>query len=317
MNLKNSINLIQWYYHFLYMWQYLDQHIKKTNLSKDIQKTTVQTGDDTTFWFNTKTLESLFASAHKHPDKDNIFGYMVELNAIRWIIFTMRELIENSPVFKRFLQEKISNQYLPFEQVIRLTRNVFAHSYDPKLTIIKENFIHQKVYRSSKWITKMHFLFTYSEYWEERKGDKDYGLDISINFEKLKAGTPLYTAFPRHQLYLFCELCYNLTKVFNAINSKSKTKKRIKIKPQTTVKPKNKTENQAPKQRQPAKQTPTQKDKKNSNKPTQKKAQKNKQKPQTQKNQSDKRTKKPATTKQNTQQPPKKKKQQNKPTNKI
>jgi hypothetical protein len=177
----------------------------------------------------------------------------------------MRELIENSPVFKRFLQEKISSQYLPFEQVIRLTRNVFAHSYDPKLTIIKENFIHQKVYRSSKGITKMHFLFKYAEYWEERQGDKDYGLDISINFEKLKAGTPLYTAFPLHQLYLFCELCYNLTKVFNALHAKPKKRKKT-TQTKTTKNTTQQKRKQSPKPQEKNKKDTTITDKKDTSK---------------------------------------------------
>ncbi len=228
MKLEESISLIQWYYHFLYMGKYLDKYIKKNDLSKNIEKTIVTTGKETTFWLNSKTLESLFASAHKHADKDNVFGYMVELNAIRWIISTMRELIENSPKFKRFLQERISRQYFPFEQIIRLTRNVMAHSYDPKMTIKIDDFINQKTYWSSKGIKTIHFLFKYYHYREERTGDKEYGIDIKINFNTLKAGTPLFKAITLHQLYLFSELCYNLTKLYYTDNKKNKTNVKIK-----------------------------------------------------------------------------------------
>ena len=75
---------------------------------------------------------------------------MTELNAFRGIVFTMRELIESSESFKTFLQKKISRQYFPFEQIIRFARNILAHSFDPQVTITKENFIHQKTYWADK-----------------------------------------------------------------------------------------------------------------------------------------------------------------------
>jgi hypothetical protein len=60
----------------------------------------------------------------------------------------------------------------------------------------------------------LHFDFTYSKYFKERKWDEKYGLDIKIDFSKLEEWEKFTDIIPLHQLYLLCELSYNISEIF-------------------------------------------------------------------------------------------------------
>jgi len=160
-------------------------------------------------------IQTLLRQIKKNPNKPNVFGYMIELNAIKGIISITKELIDTHSSFEEFLRTKLDKQMFPFEQIIRFNRNVLSHAIDSQIIIKQDDFLNQKAYLLQHGIDNVHFTFKYSDYIQERSGSKTYGIEIKINFNRLKAGTPLYTAVPLHQLYLLCELCYNLTKLYS------------------------------------------------------------------------------------------------------
>gem|GEM_PF-372460 len=188
--------------------------IKQHDRSKQAQDTAVITGDETQFVLNGQKIKQLLSSIHASPHKTNVMGHLVEISSFKGIISVMRELIDNSRTFDNFLRKTLAKQYFPFVQIIRFARNILSHSYDPKLIIRKDDFIHQRTYLKDKGVKNIHFQFLYADYIKERKGSKKYGIDIKIMFNKLKPGTPFYTAIPLHQCYLLCELSYNLTKIY-------------------------------------------------------------------------------------------------------
>jgi hypothetical protein len=51
----------------------------------------------------------------------------------------------------------------------------------------------------------------YSKYIAQRKGSKDYWIQLSIDFKRLKPGLQLEKLISWHNLYLLSELCYNLS----------------------------------------------------------------------------------------------------------
>jgi hypothetical protein len=54
----------------------------------------------------------------------------------------------------------------------------------------------------------------YADYFVERKWSKEYGLNIEIDFHKLKEWQKLFDIVPLHQIYLLAEFCFNLSEIF-------------------------------------------------------------------------------------------------------
>ncbi len=213
-NISDHISLLHGYYHFLYIGKFLEDYIKSKDLSRQVENTTIQTGEKTKFVLQKEKIQTLLIQIKNNPDKPNVFGYMIELNAIKGIISIIKELIDTNSSFEEFLHNKLEKQMFPFEQVIRFSRNVLSHAIDPQIIIKQDDFLNQKAYLQQHRVNSIHFAFKYSDYIQERSGSKEYWIDIKINFNRLKSWTPLYTAIPLHQLYLLCELCYNLTKLY-------------------------------------------------------------------------------------------------------
>ena len=140
--LKDQISLLQGNYHFLSIGKFLEDIVKKKDLSPYAQDTAIITGDKTQFVLNSKKIQKLLSSIHNNPSKQNILGYMVEVNAIRWVISVIKELIDTSPRFDKFLRNTLDKQYFSFEQVIRFLRNVYSHARDAwrALRWIQEEF---------------------------------------------------------------------------------------------------------------------------------------------------------------------------------
>lgn len=215
MTKKNSnIQLLQWYYNFLSIGKFLESLIKQDDVSLLAKDTKVQTWTQTYFTLKGTTLQKILEQIHKNPDKTNLFGYMVEVNAIRGIMSVMKELLNQDEKFKIFVQKKLGNQYRSFEQIIILIRNVLTHNIDPNLPIHQENIDRQKAYLMEKKKTIVTLKFIYAQHRKEWKGSSDYGVQITINFQKLKQGQKLYTIIPLHQIYLLAELCYNIAQLY-------------------------------------------------------------------------------------------------------
>ena len=98
----------------------------------------------------------------------------------------MRELLENNEVFKTFVISKLLDQYFPFEQIIRLIRNVLSHTTTAEIDIKKDDFIKQRDFLIYEKQPHIELHFSYGKYWKEWKGNKNYGIDININFKKFK-----------------------------------------------------------------------------------------------------------------------------------
>jgi len=81
----------------------------------------------------------------------------------------MRELLENNEKFKKFVEEKLSDQYFSFEQIIRLIRNILSHTTTADLAIKTDDFIKQRDYLVYEKKPDLKFNFLYSKYWKEWK----------------------------------------------------------------------------------------------------------------------------------------------------
>jgi len=226
-DVSKSIQLLQWYYHFLSLGKFLEDVIHHQDLSVYAKNMQVKTGKDTSFTLKGDTIKTLLQQIHTNPDKKNLFWFMVEMNAWRGIFGTMRELLLDRDDFQRFVQHTLEDQYFAFEQVIIFVRNILTHSIDSNITLEKDSIIGQKAYLTDRKINRVHLDFVYAEYISARSWSKQYGLDIELDFNQLKEGKPLLDFISTHQLYMMVELCHNLCTLYK----QSKPTKSVKRTP--------------------------------------------------------------------------------------
>ena len=216
-NIQQNIELLQWFYRFLYLWKFLEKYIKSHDISPDVIDFPIPTWDKKNFVMKWTIVKKILSDIYKHPDKKNIFGYMVEINSFRGIFSVTREMIETQETFQKFLSEKLKDKYIAFEHIIRFFRNVLNHIETADVKIKLDDYLKQKDYLS-KWqhISKLLFTIKYADYFVEWKWSKDYGLDIEIDFHNLKEWQKMFDIIPLHQVYLLAEFCFNLSEIFRS-----------------------------------------------------------------------------------------------------
>ena len=214
------LKLLQWYYHFLSLWKFMEQVIITNDLSELAMSIAIPTGEKSSFTLKEWLIKNLLSSIHAHPKQRNVYGYLTEISSFKGIFSIMRELIENDEKFRNFLKDILKEQYFPFEQTIRFVRNVLNHGTTSNLLIKLEDYEVQKDFILSPKVQRVNNLkgsaliklnFVYSKYIQQRKGSPDYGIQFSIDFKQLKPGLQLEKLISWHNLYLLAELCYNLS----------------------------------------------------------------------------------------------------------
>ena len=214
------LKLLQGYYHFLSLWKFMEQVIITNDLSELAMSIAIPTWEKSSFTLKEWLIKNLLSSIHAHPKQRNIYGYLTEVSSFKGIFSIMRELIENDESFRNFLKEILKDQYFPFEQTIRFVRNVLNHWTTSNLLIKQEDYEVQKDFILSPKVQRVNNLkgsaliklnFVYSKYIAQRKGSKDYWIQLSIDFKRLKPGLQLEKLISWHNLYLLSELCYNLS----------------------------------------------------------------------------------------------------------
>lgn len=212
--LIQNIILLQSYYKFLYLGKYLEQEAKAKDFSGNVEDKKISTWGTSYFVIKAKMVKPLLENIYKNPDKKNLFGYLVEISAFRWLFGTFKELMDNEPVFQKFLKQKFGKQYVVFEQIIKFLRNVLSHSTTSHVNLKTDDFEKQKEYLMKYVDTLLDFKFLYVDFFPEWKWSKDYGMRITVDFKKLKDGASLFDIVSLHQLYMFSELCFNISEVF-------------------------------------------------------------------------------------------------------
>ncbi len=219
--IQQNLELLQWFYRFLYLWKFLEDVIKKKDMSASVVDLPIATSDKKKFVLKWSVIKKLLSNIYAHPDKKNIFWYMVEINSFRGIFSVTREMIDTQWDFQIFLQKKLQDNYFAFEQMIRFFRNVLNHIETADIKLKITDFIKQKDYiLKGEKLKKIRFNFKYAEYFTEWKWSKEYGLDIEIDFSKLKEWQKIFEIASIHQMYLLSELCFNLSEIFRGTMKK-------------------------------------------------------------------------------------------------
>jgi hypothetical protein len=221
-----NLELMQGYYRFLYLGKFLDELIKHNDLSKYTTDVVVPTWQDTTFTLKGQTIGSLLRDIYNNSDKKNLFGYMVEINALRGIFSSMKELLLRDEEFDYFVHDILKDQAFPFETIVSFLRNVLTHTYSSTIILDEHNISKHKAYLLEKGTPMIVLKFNYAKYIWGWTGNKDYGLYIKINFKSLKQGQSLFDVVSLHNMYLLCELCYNLSLLYQGSTSMNGSNKK-------------------------------------------------------------------------------------------
>jgi len=161
------------------------------------------------------TIKKILKDIYNNPDKPNIFWHFTQIVTFNQITSWIRELIENSEEFKKFLVENLWKQYFPFEQIIKFTRNCLSHATTTSVSLKTEDYEKQKLYLMSIWNGNINFSFKYSKFFPNQwKWNKEYWLKIIINFDKIRQGKRFLDIISLHNLFILSELCFNLTEIF-------------------------------------------------------------------------------------------------------
>lgn len=241
------LKLIQWYYHFLCLWKFLEQVIITNDLSELAMDLPIKTGEKSSFMLKEKQIKQLFSSIHSHPEKRNVYWYLTEISAFKWIFSITRELIENDENFRNYLKNLLQDQYFPFEQTIRFLRNVLNHATSSNITLKTEDYEIQKDFILSpkvqrvnqlKWSATIKLNFIYSKYIKQWQWNKNYWFKNDIDFKKLKPNIPLENLVSRHNLYLLAELCFNISKIAEKNTNLKRPTRQIQRKSHWNTKPK-------------------------------------------------------------------------------
>ncbi|MCX6824571.1 MAG: hypothetical protein NT085_05650 [candidate division SR1 bacterium] len=215
--IQQNIELLQGFYRFLYLGKFLEKYIKSHDISIDVMDFPIPTSNKKNFIMKGIIVKKILSDIYTHPDKKNIFGYMVEINSFRGIFSVTREMIETQETFQKFLIERLKDKYIAFEHIIRFFRNVLNHIETADVKIKLDDYLKQKDYLSKgQKISKLSFVMKYADYFVEWKGSKDYGLDIVIDFRALKDGQRIFDIVSLHQVYLLAEFCFNLSEIFRS-----------------------------------------------------------------------------------------------------
>lgn len=227
--IQQNIELLQWFYRFLNIGKFLEKFIQQKDLSDLAVDSPIATWDKKNFVLKWAVVKKILSDIYANPGKKNIFWYMVEINSFRWIFSITREMIDTQKDFQIFLDKKLKDKSFAFEQVIRFLRNVLNHIETADVMLKIEDFVKQKDFiLKEKKLSIISFDIKYADYFVEWKWSKSYGLDIKIDFSKLKEGQKIFDIVPLHQIYLLAEFCFNLSEVFRSVmrvGGKKTTKK--------------------------------------------------------------------------------------------
>ncbi len=214
---KNSLDLIQSYYRFLYLGLFLEDIIKESDFSWLAKDVKIKTWTDTQFTLKKKTIENLLTEIYNNPEKQNIFWFFTQISMFRWIAATIKELLEVRNDFRSFLQDNLKWQYFQFEQSISFIRNVLSHNTQFNIKLKSHDYKSQKIYLLERGKTNINLNFNYNKifpkYWS---WSESYWYNIKINFKRLNPWDSFFDIISVHKLFLLSESCYNMIEIYKS-----------------------------------------------------------------------------------------------------
>ena len=213
--IDDVISQVEWNFLCLHLWTFFSEYALENNLSARAKNIKLKFKDGRWFILSGYKIKDSLESLYINQEKENFFSTFVEINAFRWILSAMLEWIEKDKKFKNWLSSVIwENQMDVFRYTLRFIRNILSHNIDPDMKLHEHDFreLQRKIVTLNtpgikNWIVdfKVDYEKVLPKSWI-----KNYGFQITIDFNLLKKGQVFFDLIPKADIYMLCEFCYNL-----------------------------------------------------------------------------------------------------------
>jgi len=213
--IDDVISQVEWNFLCLHLWTFFSEYALENNLSARAKNIKLKFKDWRGFILSGYKIKDSLESLYINQEKENFFSTFVEINAFRWILSAMLEWIEKDKKFKNWLSSVIwENQMDVFRYTLRFIRNILSHNIDPDMKLHEHDFreLQRKIVTLNtpgikNWIVdfKVDYEKVLPKSWI-----KNYGFQITIDFNLLKKGQVFFDLIPKADIYMLCEFCYNL-----------------------------------------------------------------------------------------------------------
>lgn len=217
MLLEDTLLLVEQNFYFLNMGEFLGMLSKTEDLTNRSMFVVKKFDDENAYYFNADITYELLKNAREYEkDELSLFEYFVEFNAFRGICMAMVEALRLDGDFKSYIEEKFTNQYENFYDILSFVRNVLSHNTHAEIRLNEKDFAGTlKRIRRMRREEKINLNFKYSQSLPEiSPPNSKYGVNISIDFLSLKIGGEFLKIVNLWDLFMLSELCFNLVLSF-------------------------------------------------------------------------------------------------------
>ena len=220
--IDDVISQVEWNFLCLHLWTFFSEYALENNLSIKAKNIKLKFKDGRGFILSGYKIKDSLESLYINQEKENFFSTFVEINAFRGILSAMLEWIEKDKKFKNWLWSVIwENQMDVFRYTLRFIRNILSHNIDPDMKLHEHDFreLQRKIVTLNtpsikNWIVD--FKVDYEKILP-KSWIKNYGFQITIDFNLLKKGQVFFDLIPKADIYMLCEFCYNLIIYYKTI----------------------------------------------------------------------------------------------------
>ena len=212
--LDDALLLVEQNFYFLHAGAFYAQISRRSNLSHHFDTTvTKQFEDGSVYHFTPSIITEILTDAPLVPrGETTLFEYFVEFNAFRGICMAMVEALRLESGFRSFLQERLTERFEDFVDVLSFIRNVLSHNIHAEIALSSKDFEGtlgriQRMRRNPDIL----LAFDYSKDLPELCiPSSDYGFTCHVDFSTLQSGMPFLDILSLRKLFLISEWCFNL-----------------------------------------------------------------------------------------------------------
>lgn len=215
--IEDALSLIEQNFEFLHVGKFLDEFIKRNDLSNEVKRIDIRLEDGSTYMLNGKRTAVALHHYSANQEKPTVFGYLIELNAIRGICMAMRDHFDKnaSSIFKSFVSQTLGERYDHFSHILSLIRNVLSHNIQNEIRLRTADYeTTQAKFMRLEPSGVAQLRVKYDEDFPESPLPPGYGFEITVNFKSLQPGQRFLEVISEWHLLMFSEFCFNLVKAF-------------------------------------------------------------------------------------------------------
>jgi hypothetical protein len=216
--LEDALLLVEQNFYFLHAGQFFGKLAKEAEFDESLLDVSLVCDNVHTYRFHPRFTKAVLEDAKNHPSQVSLFDYFVAFNAFRGIGMAMVEAMRLETDFSDFLHIHLGEQYESFYDILSFVRNVLSHNIHAEIALNAKDFegTLKRIRRMGRnpEVT-LEFLYT-RDLPQIPAPHEGYGFVCKVNFESLKEGMEFLEILPLWELFMLCEVCFNLVQVFKS-----------------------------------------------------------------------------------------------------